>query len=552
MRPCYALTIASAVGHVVPRGNFPNGQHYLFETVRGEANALELPITSGAFPEWLDGSKYNNGFGQFEMNTKKGVKQINHLADGLSYYTKFQIQNGSVRLWNKLQKTEYWKDTWQEIPKFRTFNGTTPDFDDISWVEASVHWDPPTPDNLNVGIIQMTSNSERMFGNSDMPGFNEADEDLNYLGALNFKDKHHLEHGVAAFFTATHIGNTLGDHYTYGFQIGARPNVKHALQMGVYRIDMDQADDGPGATLEREWLAHTPLPALMDISYQHALANTKNYLVFVLTPFRIDVEKMIPHTRILKAMHYAENATNTLMVFDKRTNTFVKTFTSNDYWFYHYVNCHEDGDNIVLDFNSVDWLHITTAFGIEHLRNDDPWEFEAKATLRLTIDMTADDGTHFTTEEIGPSYDLATIHPNLHGQKYRWAWGLGWTGEHLWYDTLLKHDVINRQVTKSVKLPDSYPGEFNAVAKPGATCEDDVILLTVMLKGLEGTSYLMAFDGRDLSQIAEAKAPYALPFGSHGCWQPTGGRMGCTGETTADPHGEPAEFSCDEEGRALV
>lgn len=114
-------------------------------------------------------------------------------------------------------------------------------------------------------------------------------------------------------------------------------------------------------------------------------------------------------------------------------------------------------------------------------------------------------------------------------------------------DTLIKHNVMNRKVTKSLHLPEHYPGELNAIAKPGATSEDDVVILTIMLKGLEGTSYLMAFDGKDLSTIAEAKTPYPLPFGSHGCWQPTGGWQGCIGETTADPHGTPATFPAEEE-----
>lgn len=538
MKSVFVSSIASAVA----ASDYPNAQHLLFMDVRGEQDGLELPVTTGSFPAWLDGAKYNNGFGQFEMG--QGA-HINHLADGMSHLTKWKISNGTVRLWNKVQRTKYWQESWHRIPRFRTFNGTTPGFEALDWLLAETHEVPPTPDNLNVGMMQLTTSSERIWANSDMPGFNEADEHLNYLGPMHFReDKNYVKHAVATTFTATHIGNVLGDPYIYGFEVGLRPG-KNPVQMGVWRVNMDQHDAGPGTSLDREWLAHTTMPSMENINYQHALANTPNYLVFVLTPFQINLARMLPHSRILKSMHYSaerDSWSNTLLVFDKRTSKFVKTFTSNDFWFYHYVNCYEDGNDIVMDLNSQDYRHIMTAFSIEKLRYDVPKEFDVKPTLRLTLDMAAADGSHFTTEEIGPSYDLGCIHPNLHGYKYRWSWGIAWTGDHLWWDSIIKHDVVNRKVTKTFHMPEHYPGELNAVAKPWAMEEDDVVILTVMLDGLAGTSYLMALDGKDLSTIAAAKAPYPLPFGSHGCWQPTGGKQGCIGETQADPHGKPATF----------
>ena len=50
-------------------------------------------------------------------------------------------------------------------------------------------------------------------------GFNEADNDMNYLGWLEFDEINKPGGAVGAktdMISCTHIGNTLGDHYIYG------------------------------------------------------------------------------------------------------------------------------------------------------------------------------------------------------------------------------------------------------------------------------------------------------------------------------------------------
>ena len=79
-----------------------------------------------------------------------------------------------------------------------------------------------------------------------------------------------------------------------------------------------------------------------------------------------------------------------------------------------------------------------------------------------------------------------------------------------------------------------------------------MVILVTMLGGDIGTSYLMAMDGRDLSPLAEARAPFPLPFGSHGCWQGGDKSRGCVGETTADPFGKPGQFKKRASIQALV
>ena len=183
------------------------------------------------------------------------------------------------------------------------------------------------------------------------------------------------------------------------------------------------------------------VPGATHVSYMHTFANTKNYLIFVGSAFQYNILGILQYTEIMKAMEWHPERKNMLWVYEKASGKFVKTFTADAFWFYHLVNCYEDGSKVILDINTVDYRHIETAFANEKLRYDYAPEFAEKPTIRLVVDTGADEFTHFTPEVLGPSMDLSTIHPNLHGQDYQYAWGLSWSGKHLWWDSIVKFDV---------------------------------------------------------------------------------------------------------------
>ena len=46
--------------------------------------------------------------------------------------------------------------------------------------------------------------------------------------------------------------------------------------------------------------------------------------------------------------------------------------------------------------------------------------------------------------------------------------------------------------------------------------EDDGVLLSVVLDGSAGTSFLLVLDATDLTEVARAQAPHHIPFSFHG------------------------------------
>lgn len=56
-------------------------------------------------------------------------------------------------------------------------------------------------------------------------------------------------------------------------------------------------------------------------------------------------------------------------------------------------------------------------------------------------------------------------------------------------------------------------------ARPGATAEDDGVLLSTLTQA-DGRTALLVLDAQSLTEVGRAVMPYGLPNGFHGCWVP--------------------------------
>jgi carotenoid cleavage dioxygenase-like enzyme len=83
------------------------------------------------------------------------------------------------------------------------------------------------------------------------------------------------------------------------------------------------------------------------------------------------------------------------------------------------------------------------------------------------------------------------------------------------YNQLVKVEVRAR-TTKVWREEDCYVGEPVFVAAPGGRAEDEGVILSVVLKGKKGNSFLLVLDARSFAEIARAEVPQHIPFGFHG------------------------------------
>ena len=107
---------------------------------------------------------------------------------------------------------------------------------------------------------------------------------------------------------------------------------------------------------------------------------------------------------------------------------------------------------------------------------------------------------------------------NMNGD-YQYIYGVSINKEHpaSFYNQLIKFDIKNR--THSTWYEEGcFPGEPVFARSPEARAEDDGLILSVVLDGNRGKSFLLILDARTFQQIARADVPQAIMFGYHGAY----------------------------------
>ncbi|KAJ5513388.1 hypothetical protein N7463_002940, partial [Penicillium fimorum] len=122
------------------------------------------------------------------------------------------------------------------------------------------------------------------------------------------------------------------------------------------------------------------------------------------------------------------------------------------------------------------------------------------------------------------SPELPTVNPTIITQKHRYIYAVTFRGESTLTDGIMKLDCDTQQVQLWACHGQS-PGEPIFVANPEGTSEDDGVLLSVVLDGMRGKSYLLCLDARSLMEIGRANVDGAVGLGFHGQHVPAVGGM---------------------------
>ena len=132
----------------------------------------------------------------------------------------------------------------------------------------------------------------------------------------------------------------------------------------------------------------------------------------------------------------------------------------------------------------------------------------------------------------GPLHmEMPCFNERKHGSPYRYVWGVGSPGSAPTHVTgLVKVDLGEPGATatngrEKVDAPclswyrtSHYPSEPIFVPRPGATAEDDGVLLSVMLDGKRSKSYLLVLNATTMQTMATAYSPVVMPADFHGAW----------------------------------
>jgi beta,beta-carotene 9',10'-dioxygenase len=246
-------------------------------------------------------------------------------------------------------------------------------------------------------------------------------------------------------------------------------------------------------------------------AYMHSFGLTERWLVLAEFPFVVNPPRLAFSGRpYIENYRWKPELGTRFHLFDRANGESIGPFETEARFGFHHVNSYEEDGEVVADICTFSDAQIVEDLYLERLRAGKPIAPAHVERFRISPEAGTVSAERLIEEEI----ELPRInYGRCNERPYRYAWGVGAGGG--WIDRIVKADVVERRST-TWSEEGCFPGEPVFVAAPDAAGEDEGVLLSVVLDGRKGNSFLLVLDARSLDELARAEVPHHIPFGFHG------------------------------------
>ena len=451
-----------------------------FESLEQETHVDSLPV-SGELPPWLQGSLLRTGPAQWDV----GGRSVNHWFDGLAMLHRFSFADGQASYANRFLQSKAYRAAKQRGRIGYSEFATDPCRSLFQRVTAM--FSPKLTDNANVNLVKL---GERFISMTETPIPVEFDGRTLGTAGVAYKPP-----GILT--TAhPHMDRATKGMLNYAAKLGPRSSYRFFLLR-------------PGSS-KPEVIASKPV---REPAYMHSFGLTERWLVLAEFPYVVN-----PLRLALSGRPYIENYRwkpelgTRFHLFDRATGESAGPFEAEPRFGFHHVNSYEEDGDVVVDVCTFADAQIVEDLYLDRLRAG-----KRPAPNKLERFRISPGARAVTTEALtDESMELPRInYGRCNERPYRYAWGVGLSPDGVWLDRIVKADLVERRST-IWEEGGCYPGEPVFVAAPDAEAEDDGVLLSIVLDGDRGSSFLLVLDARDLTEVARAEVPHHIPFGFHG------------------------------------
>jgi carotenoid cleavage dioxygenase-like enzyme len=467
----------------------PPGYRAGFETLSSEVDLDRLEC-EGTIPDWLTGTLLRNGPAGFEV----GRQEVDHWFDGLAMLHRFSFASGRVSYANRFLRS----DAYRQAEAGRVaYAGFAADPCRSLFKGLTTLFRPDLTDNCNVQLAKLGDEYIAMTETPLPVAFDP--ETLDAFGvAYRPPGMHTTAH--------PHRDPRRDELIAYTVQFGRRCE---------YRL-----------YAQRDRFRQRPLGAVevAEPSYMHSFALTERYIVLVAFPLVVNPLRfaagMLTGRPFIENYRWKPERGTRILVFDREGTGLWREFEAAPCFAFHHVNAFERDDELVLDLVAYEdasvVVDIETLY-LERLRGGSAPSQQPSRLLRYRISTA----TGAVAEE--QLSDVALELPRIdydgrNTRPYRYVYGAGvhrGEGPSEFLNQLVKIDVEGGE-GRCWHEPGSYPGEPIFVRRPGDEQEDGGVLLSVVLDGDRGSSYLLVLDAASMEEMGRARVPHHVPFGFHG------------------------------------
>lgn len=464
-------------------GQFAGG----FATQTQEITLEHLDVR-GEVPGWLEGTLLRNGPAQFEV----GERRFNHWFDGLAMLHSFTFHQGNVAYANRFLHSPAYRKA-RETGKISYSEFATDPCRSIFKRVTSAFQQSEPGGNANVNISKMGAAFVAL---TETPVPVEFDpKTLQTVGVIHHDDAIAGQH------------NTPHPHYDPLNRMG----VNSITQFGPKsHYNLYGIKDGE---TKRTLIGTIPV---QEPGYIHSFGMTERYLVLVEFPLLANPLNLLLSGRpFIENFQWKPERGARFFVMRKEDGQIVSTYQSEAFFAFHHINAFEREGSIVVDIAAVPDASIIDTFYLKKVTGAE-LALPLPRFTRYTLPL---DGSSLTRELLTEeAIELPTInYQRNNGREYQFAYGTSINRQARadFLNQLVKVD-IHQQSARTWHVDSCYPGEPIFVAAPGATGEDEGVILSVVFDGTRGTSFLLILDATSFDELARAEVPQHVPFGFHG------------------------------------
>uniref|UniRef100_A0A8C9W6A2 Carotenoid-cleaving dioxygenase, mitochondrial n=1 Tax=Scleropages formosus TaxID=113540 RepID=A0A8C9W6A2_SCLFO len=494
----------------------------------------------GCIPSWIEGSFLRNGPGKFEF----GSHNYDHWFDGMALLHQFKISSGQVSYKSRFLRSDSYRANSEHnrivVSEFGTL--AVPDPCKTFFQRFLSCFEMPKPtDNASVSFVKYKGD---YYVSTETNFMHRVDPD-----SLESKGKVDWSKFIAV------NGATAHPHYDpdgSAYNMGNSYTKKGAFY-NIICVPPERVE--PEETLEGARIVCSIAPVNKSKpSYYHSFAMSENFVVFVEQPIRMDLLRILTcklrGKGLSKGIYWDPQQETIFHVVNKHMGTpSAVKYYSRPLSTFHQINTFEEDGFLVVDLCCSDDGSAINNFLIQNLRqsgealdemyNSMTGSFPRRFVLPLNVDENTPCGKNLNTRSDSPATAIKVYctHEDLHGEDlqefgglefpqinyakhntrpYRYFYGSGF--RHLVGDSLLKMDLQGKRL-KVWQQPGFYPSEPIFIPSPGATEEDDGVILSVVITPTqEKGTFLLVLDASTFKELGRAEVPVNIPYGFHGAF----------------------------------
>lgn len=351
-----------------------------------------------------------------------------------------------------------------------------------------------------------------------------------------------------------------GDFYNFNLDLGATPTyrvfcVSQATGkteiLATIRCRNGPAPSASGSSTSSPFSpsgGSTVYTSSAKPAYIHSFFLTARYVVLCIPCTHVAQNglKMLWERNVLDGLEQFNPANKTRwIVVDRQASGkgVVGEFDSPASFFFHSVNAYEDDDGSVvcdiIDYPTSDVIHALY-YDVLLNRNDAATDFfndpvrvaninPCLSRYRLPLSLANTSSSPPPTGAVTPATrawtiagphagELPSINPRFATRRHRFIYGVANQGRSTLADGLVKTDTETRAALLWSAPHGHTPGEAVFIENPDSKEdeEDDGVLLSVVLDGTAGKSYLLCLDAKTMTETGRAEVGFAIGFGFHG------------------------------------